>query len=82
MPSGPPGVGESIRYVRGMRQSSPNGADPQKVVELLARIVPTFRRTREAFERNAQTTIPIDMMADPAAAREAIRAKYGDRSES
>lgn len=64
-----------------MRQSNPNGADPENVAELLGRIVPTFRRTREAFERNAQTTIPIDMMADPDAARAAIRAKYGDRFE-
>lgn len=68
--------------MRGSRGNSGSGADPRRIVDQDAELFAAMRRQRAARERADDpdvTVIPVDMIGDPEAAREAIRAKYGDR---
>lgn len=52
-------------------------ADPAKVADLDAKLHQTIARQRAASNRAESSTVPLDMLADPDAARAAILAKYG-----
>lgn len=58
--------------------SSTGRADPAKVADLDAKLHPVVSRHREARKRADSSDVPLDMLADPAAARAAIAAKYGE----